>query len=897
MRRLSLALLILCCPLTAQAALTLQEVRTASNTVIEVYFTSTTMNAAEVNIADLTQWTVNGTPVTAINKYVMQATNPVLGLNADHHIFLTVPPLVSGTTYDVKTPNGSATLAFDDHKTLCESIKVNQSAYSALAKSNYANFAIWLGDGGSKQISGTLPTYEVFETLTNKVVAQGSLTQIGADTGSGDFVYRIDLSAVSEGGPYKISVSGYGASYPFGVGGDFSRRLAYIIFRGQYYQRCGIASYPPYTLDIRKKPCHTLIYDTNAPISEASVAPNTTTDPKLTMYGGYHDAGDTDRRVYHIANPIVNLMVYEAFPELFTDAQYDIPDKFDANYNILGVGNGIPDIIDEAAWGTLIWEYLQETDGSIHYGTNRTGYPSPFDAPLDQDTAPYGTMVADDRAAAVGAGLFLHLARLLKPYDAAHADQLAQKSQLAFTYVSSKMANPEKLYYYIQKYLYDGDENAHTQVKALQTAVDNYSRNTLGTFGYSLNDNNFDNPGYMIGYMVEKTRPTDATVVAHFQTALKAAADATITEFKKYAYPVANNPTSGGWGHNVRQPSYATSPLLYWRFSKDQAYFDAAANMMGYILGLNPLGISYVTGLGSHQIHNPHDRESAYTNKMKWGPKPGITVFGPGIPGTGTSPTFPDITTLPKERQFADSMNTISMAEYTIFETESHYALYTVLSGGGKWDSTKDPFVSGAGAGADGGAAGAGGSGGATGAGGAGGRGGATGAGGAGGSGGTTSAGGAGGSGGRTTAAGGSTASGGGATAVASGGRTTAGGAGGGATVASGGATAAAGGTTTGAGGSTVASGGITAATGGTTSGAGGSTVASGGITAATGGSSAVDSGGATSGGGSASTGVAQASTRGCSCSTPGHTGGSSRECAWMLVLLGLAAVRRRRRR
>ncbi|HJX64266.1 MAG TPA: hypothetical protein VJ860_09985 [Polyangia bacterium] len=114
MRRLLLAAVILCYPLTVNAALTLQEVRTASNTVIEVYFTSTTWNAAEVSTADLTQWTVNGTPVTAINKFAMQATNPVLVLNGDHHIFLTVPSLVSGTTYEVKTRNGSATLAFDD---------------------------------------------------------------------------------------------------------------------------------------------------------------------------------------------------------------------------------------------------------------------------------------------------------------------------------------------------------------------------------------------------------------------------------------------------------------------------------------------------------------------------------------------------------------------------------------------------------------------------------------------------------------------------------------------------------------------------------------------------------------------------------------------------------------
>jgi endoglucanase len=862
MRRFLLPAIILCCPLTASAALTLREVRTASNTVIEVYFTSDTVNATEVSTGDLTQWTVNGQAVTAINKYVMQTAeviqvNPKKTVTCDHHIFLTVPPLTSGTMYEIKTPHGNATFAFDDHKALCDSIKTNQSAYSALSRGNYANFAIWLGDGGSQQIGGPLPTYEVFETLTNKVVAQGSLQQVGADASSGDFVYRIDLAAVPEGGPYRISVKGYGASYPFGVGGDFSRRLAYVTFRGQYYQRCGCPSQPPYTLDIRKKACHSLIYDTNAPISEASVVPNTATDPKLTMYGGYHDAGDTDRRVYHMANPIVNLMVYEAFPELFTDGQYNIPDMFDAQYNIVGSGNGIPDIIDEAAWGTLIWEYLQETDGSIHYGTNCKGYPNPFAAPLDQDTLPYGTMVASDAAAAVGAGLFLHLARLIKPYDTARADSLAQKSQKAFTYIGSKIADPEKLYYYVQKYLYDGDENAHTQVKALQNVVDNYKSNTLGTYGYSLNDKNFDNPGYIIGYMVEKTRPTDPAVVTHFQTALKAAADATVAEFKKYAYPVANNPNSGGWGHNVRQPSYATSPLLYWRFSKEQSYFDAASNMMDYILGLNPMGISYVTGLGFHQVHNPHDRESGYTENMGWGPKPGITVFGPGIPGAGT--TVPALTSLPKERQFADNMGAISMAEFTIFETMSHYALYTVLSNGGKWDPTKDPFASGGGVGSGGI-----------------------------GGGGTTDAGGAGGNSGITTGAGGSIGSRGGSTAAIGGNTTGAGGSVG----ARGGTTAGLGGNMTAAGGSIVSSGGIPTAIGGTTAAAGGAAVSDGGIPAATGGSPMPDTGGVATGGGGSpgSTAGTGRLASGCSCSTvSGRAPGTS---IWLLAFL--AAIRRR---
>ena len=83
------------------------------------------------------------------------------------------------------------------------------------------------------------------------------------------------------------------------------------------------------------------------------------TQPKLNVHGGYHDAGDADRRGYHLMVPIVLMTTYEVFPNLFTDNQFNIPDIFDANFNIVGQGNGIPDILDEAVWGTMLWTNLQ----------------------------------------------------------------------------------------------------------------------------------------------------------------------------------------------------------------------------------------------------------------------------------------------------------------------------------------------------------------------------------------------------------------------------------------------------------------------------------------------------------------------------------------------------------
>ena len=668
----------------ANATLTLQKVRTASKDILVAIFTSDTMNIDETDISDSSQWTLNGVPCTGIFRYITKADV------AEHHIYMETSELTEGKEYLLETPYGNKTFTFNEKEIFCESIKTNQAGYSALSKKRYAIFSIWLGTGGSRKINGTPPSFEVFDQQSGMTLVTGNLEEIGNDSSSGDYIYRIDLSTVPVGGPYKIAVKGYGCSYPFGVGSEFTKKTAYILFRGQFYQRCGCPIDSP---AIRKNPCHTLVYDVDGPIGEANIEVQGT-EPAFSCYGGYHDAGDADRRAYHIANPIINLMIYEAFPEVFFDGQFDIPGEFDAHYNIVSKLNGIPDIIDEAEWGTLVWEYLQNEDGTIHFGTETKGYPAPFAAPMDQDTKKYGTVRVDNRATCPCAGLFLHMARLLKPWKPERSAELINRAEKAFEACSGNMADPEKLYYYIQQYLLNPNEESHQKIRELYKSADSLKLHLFVTNGYSLNDSIFDNPAYFYSYIAAKGIPVDKDIADHFKSLLREAAKMNIAELEKHGYPVGNPSGKGGWGHNVRQPQYACAPLLMWGITKEQSYLDAASQLMDYKLGLNPMGISYVTGLGFHSVHHPHDRESAYTESLGWGPKSGITVFGPGIipwRRSANIPILPKLPELSKERQYIDDMRFISFNEFTIFETMAHDALYTILAGGGKWNK-KDPF-------------------------------------------------------------------------------------------------------------------------------------------------------------------------------------------------------------
>jgi len=688
MKHLSVLVSCLFCSLSVHAELSLTEIRTASNNVLVAFYKSDIIKADEVDTSDLSLWKLNGQSAVAINKFVTEANA------CDHHIYLQVPALVNGTSYKLQTPHGEKTFVFDDRKIFCESIKTNQNAYCSLSKVRYANFAIWLGDGGSKKISGNLPDYAVFKVSTGKQIVQGTLKEIGQDESSGDFVYRIDLSAVPEGGPYKISVKGYGCSYPFGVGGDFSRRLGHISFRSLYYQRCGCPIKEPYAWNIRMKPCHTTIYDTNAPIREASLVVDGN-EPSFTAYGGYHDAGDADRRTYHMDVTATLLTTYEAFGDLFTDDQYNIPDKFDENFNIVGKGNRIPDIIDEAEWGAMFWEYMQKPSGEIHWGTETNRY-SPFTT-YDKETKLFGTEVLDTRTAGFAAGMFMHLARIIKPYKPERSEELRKHAEMAFEAAGQQIRPTHHLYYAVQKYLLTGDETAHQTVKNLAENAARYVDTFNGAPESFAGSNRSRRPdgwlaSFFYSYIIEKDRPTDPAVVEQFKAAIKAAADKTIEYLQGNAYPVGTPLNLRWWGSNTAQGQYAYPCLLYWGLTRKQKYIDAVSQLMDYNQGLNPLGKCYVCGTGFNRVHNPHDRESAYTIKQGWGPRPGILVFGPGGRGRGTS--VPNIRSLARERRYIDNLPSIQWNEFTIYQSLCFpAAVYPVLAQGGKWDDKNDPFA------------------------------------------------------------------------------------------------------------------------------------------------------------------------------------------------------------
>jgi endoglucanase len=673
-------------------------------------FTST----ADMLDLDPAKWRVNGQPVQAISRYSMPVdedrVNWATGkypVTVQHKIYLRMnAALQEGATYSVSSPYGERGLAFDSAATFCESIKVNQVGYNPRSTSRFANYGVFMGNGGSIRFASP-PAYQVVDAAGGAVLASGSGVYMGDETYtgatddpnrirmvSGEHVYRMSLNAVPAGGPYYVKVPGCGRSHSFGIGDAYLREAAYVATRGMYHQRCGIALERAYT-DFTRGICHTQIAHTRTKPNTDRGVPVPPGYDVHPMSGGHHDAGNFQRLYDHMIMPVLMMGYYEAFPSHFVDGQYRLPES----------GNGIPDFLDEALWAVLSWENLQILDpldaeyGGIMAGTveqpgginNFYGFGSAANTPTLQGTWPVTV-----QASAMGAGLFAHASRLLRPIDPARADVLLNRAHLAWNFVRSRadIQTPAVHFMYgaLQMYLATGDEAAHEAFK--RTVMPVVVTQPSGSWPEVYAPGNISSTtqtAHFISYLLPGAMARDAALTATLTNRIMFFAEkGTYMGPEPETAPYPQGVTKFlGWGSGTAQGRYADVYAFAWLLTADSArkqkYMNAVSQYADYALGLNPLGISYYTGLGWEQPNSPLHEDSYFT---KYGTSDGVTsdhvghpvgnvpgmlVLGPvsGTSGQGyqmavTNKVFPAIdTAMPPMRRFGHGWSFVHGNEMT----------------------------------------------------------------------------------------------------------------------------------------------------------------------------------------------------------------------------------------
>jgi len=543
--------------------------------------------------------------------------DPDLHCITGHWMYLKLPyRLITGNVYTVTVSSMVCEAPFQKSVlysltgTTNLNIKVNHYGFYPDSRAKIAYVGGYLGDLHSLEVNNIASACYLYDAVANTQVYSGTLSvrflRNHSYPGglypydkekrmSGENVYEWNFSNFTTPGEYYVAVPGFGRSFPFSISSNVYKKVFNGIFKSLYHNRCGHSVGPPYTTYAKHGVCHTHIEKTHQAIGSTPddfINTNNSDHTFQTVIGGYHDAGDYDRRRQNI-EVTRNLCVTAEILKDFDD--FDIPES----------GNGIPDVLDEAAWSLRCWVSLQEPNGGVRAGVNTTG-DAKSDEHADGDRQYYSYSV-DKETTALFAAAAAWFARLMQDYDSSVAEEYLGHAKKAFEYLENHSASSKDLCNAgCQLYITTGSSVYHTAF---------------------LNGNAADRAKYGFSY-ARTTRPVNSSVKSSIISKWIYDADDAVGNLQNSGYRYSRNvympPYYGGAGSLAARDSI---PLIYgYLLTSNLTYLTAAEHNASFILGANPLNTTWITKYG-HQS----PQEFMYVPSMVDGNDfaPGFLIFGP----------------------------------------------------------------------------------------------------------------------------------------------------------------------------------------------------------------------------------------------------------------------------
>ncbi|EYD74934.1 Endoglucanase D precursor [Rubellimicrobium mesophilum DSM 19309] len=297
-----------------------------------------------------------------------------------------------------------------DPGSLSEVIHVCQAGY-ATSGPKKAYLGAWLGhdqDGRSATTDELLSPeshWQLRDFDTGLVVAEGRLSVAKAFDSphqegrnfNGCTIYEADFSSVGRSGRFRLEVPDLGSSFVFPVTSSPYEEVARLAARWYFHQRSGCEIRAPYGegrvrprnghpadgLTVRQSDVRlgrtsegftrkASVFDALRDFEERRGDDQSLNDD---AWGGWHDAGDWDRRIQHCEAVYAMAQIIELLPSA-RRIDLNIPESgktfsdeaVQARKDASDRGDGstiLPDLIHEALWGLSIWRRTQGADGRI----------------------------------------------------------------------------------------------------------------------------------------------------------------------------------------------------------------------------------------------------------------------------------------------------------------------------------------------------------------------------------------------------------------------------------------------------------------------------------------------------------------------------------------------------
>ena len=471
---------------------------------------------------------------------------------------------------------------------------------------------------------GAGAAFDVVSADTARVVLQGRLGPPANWAPAHDTVWVADFSALRTPGRYRLRVAGQPESDVFTIGADSYRALDGAALKAFYFNRSGTALAArhagPYARPAGHPDDRVLVH----PSAASGTRPAGTV---IAAARGWYDAGDYNKYIASSAISTYTLLAaYEHFPQWFAKLETGIPES----------GDAVPDILDEAMWN-LDWMLAMQDpeDGGVYHKLTNLRF--------DAMVLPHEAMrepryvVAKSTAAALGfAATMATASRVLAGHEgrwpglAARTLAAAERAWAwAETHPALPFKNPSDV-------LTGEYGDAHLDDEFAWAAAELYI--TTGKDSYY---------AALAPEAVSATVPAWDDVrglawmsLAHHRNRLGPGADRALiasrvdglaarlaAEWRASGYRVAMKGADFVWGSNAVVLNGAMMLLQAYRLNGKRDYLDAAQSNLDFVLGRNPLGLSFVTGFGARTPQHPHHRPSL--GDAVAAPVPGFVAGGP----------------------------------------------------------------------------------------------------------------------------------------------------------------------------------------------------------------------------------------------------------------------------
>ena len=424
---------------------------------------------------------------------------------------------------------------------------------------------------------------------------------------SGQNVQLVDFSDVKAAGTYSIKMGGQTLRSDLKILDKAYEDVAKASIKWFYYQRASMALESSYAGKWARAAGHT---NATAKLHSSTGASGTIQSSK-----GWYDAGDYGR--YTVNSGITTytlLSLYEHFPQYFNTLKWNIPAE-----------GSLPDLLAEIKYNLDWMLTMQASDGGVYHKLTSLGFPG--DVMPAQDNSELYVIGKSTAGTFDFAAVMALASRIYKPFNASFATQCLNAAKNAFAWgqqhpSQNYLANPSD----VSTGAYENDNPNDEKVLA---GTELYITTGDASYKQSGSSEYVSYWGDVMG-LATYEKATHQTQFGGDANEAKQKILGTADNFVNRAesgFGVVMAKDDFVWGSNAVASNQGVWLLHAYYLTGEQKYYKAAVKVLDYLLGKNPLDMSFVTGFGTKSPKMPHHRPSTSDNIEE--PIPGMLVGGP----------------------------------------------------------------------------------------------------------------------------------------------------------------------------------------------------------------------------------------------------------------------------